>query len=371
MSGILALQNDVARRVAESLALRLLPAERERLASARTVNPEAHEAYLKGFFHLMKLSPGDLDIAEKYFDLALEKDPAYAPAYAGRAYVWSVRDAFGLAPPEAAVPKAEAAALKAIELDEDLAVAHEALGGVRWLQWNWDGARRSFLRAIELNPSHATAQGNYGWLLLTMGHGEEALVRIEKAVALDPFNPLVHGWHAAFLCMQRRYDDAIVAAREALRLQEGSPIALNILWLSYRGKGMEKEAIEAAKHWERVWCNDPRIQAAMDEGYAQGGYAEAMKRAAEVSVARLSEAHAVRTLPLDIASFYAEAGVPQKAIDWLEKAYEARNYGLVYLGCDSAWDDLRPDPRFQALLRRMNLPVQAPSGTPQPTGSAP
>ena len=355
MAGILALQNDVAREVAKALALKLLPSEQALLAKARPVNPEAHDAYLRGHFYVMKIAPGDLDIAEKYFDLALEKDPIYAPAYAGRAWMWSVRTAFGYAAPEEAGPKAKAAALRAIELDENLAAAHEALALVRWaIEWDWDGARESFRRAIELNPNSAFAQGNYAWLLLTMGHREEALVRMKKAVVLDPFNPLVHGWHAVFLYCQRRYDEAVSAAREALRFQEDHPIATSALWYAYDKKGMEKEAFEAAKAGVRVMYNDPRIQAAIDEGYARGGYAEAMKRGAEALIARIPEGFA---LPSDTASFYALAGEKEKAIEWLEKALDPHDPFMPYIGVTPYFDDLRPDPRFQELLRKMRLPA--------------
>ena len=356
MAGILALQNDVAREVAKVLALKLLPSEQALLAKARPVNPEAHDAFLRGHFYVMKIAPGDLDIAEKYLDLALEKDPTYAPAYAGRAWMWSVRRAFGYSAPEEAGPKAKAAALRAIELDDNLAAAHEALAVVRWaIEWDWDGAWESFRRAVELNPNSAFAQGNYAWLLLTMGQREEALVRMEKAVVLDPFNPLVHGWHALFLYCRRRYDEAISAAREAQRFQQDHPVALGALWLAYHGKGMEKEALEAAKDNAKVTYNDPRIQAAIDEGYAQGGYAEAMKRAAEAMVARLPEAI---SLPSDIATYYALAGEKEETIEWLKRGFEVRDFGLVCIGCYPHFDDLHPDPRFQDLLRKMNLPVR-------------
>ncbi len=355
MSGILVLQSDVARKVAGALALKLLPSEKAQLAEARPVNPEAHEAYLRGSFHWMKMTPGDLDIAEKYFDLSLKKDPSYAPAYVGRAFIWIVRNQFGLAPPEQAGPKAKAAALRAIELDENLAGAHEALATVRtWIDWDWDGARESWRRTLELNPNVANAQALYSHFLMIMGHGEEALNHSERAVVLDPFNPLVHSFHAFVLYSQRRYEEAIAAAKEALRIQPGFPIATNALWwIMHELKGMEKVTLEAAKACERVIFNDPRIDAALDEGYAQGGYTEAMKRAAEALIARLPKAY---SMPSDIAIFYAMAGEKDKALDWLEKGYEIHDPNVIYLGLPT-YDPIRSDPHFQNLLRRMNLPM--------------
>ena len=355
MAGILALQNDVAGEVAKALALKLLPSEQARLAQARPVVPEAHEAYLRGSFHWMKVTPGDLDIAEKCFDLALEKDPAYAPAYAGRAWVWAVRGQFGLLSPEESGPKAKAAALRAIELDENLAGAHEVLAGIRtWSDWDWDGAEQSWRRAIELNPNIATAQALYAQFLMIMGHGEEALEHSQRAVILDPGNPLIHGFRALVLYARRRYDEAIAAAREALRFQPDFPVATNALWyVLHELKGREKEDIEAAKAFARVTYNDPRIEAAFDEGYAQGGYAEAMRRAAEALVARLPEAY---SMPSDIAICYAMAGEKDKTIEWIEKGVQVRDPALPYLGIP-CFDIVREDPRFQDLLRKMRLPA--------------
>jgi serine/threonine-protein kinase len=355
MAGILVLQNDVAREVAKALALKLLPSEQAQLSMTRPVVPEAHEAYLRGSFHWMKTTPVDLDLAEKYFDLALEKDPSYAQAYVGRAWVWFVRNQFGLASHEEAGSKAKAAALRAIELDDSLAGAHEALAMARWLiDWDWDDALGAFRRAIELNPNVATAQAMYAHLLLIMGHGEEALIHSERAVMLDPFNPLVHGWYAQLLWMQRRCDEAIAAAREAQRFQEDHALATGTLWYAYDTKGMEQEAFEAAKASVRVMYNDPRIDAALEEGYARGGYAEAMKRGAEALIARIPEGFA---LPSDTAIFYALAREKDKAVDWLGKGLDHPDPMMPYIGVLPFFDDLRPDPRFQELLRKMKLPA--------------
>ena len=147
----------MARKVAKALALKLLPAEQARLATARTVNPEAYEAYLKGFQHWHKLTPGDLDAAQRYFELALAKDPNYALGYTGIARVWLGRRQMGFISPGEAAPKAKAAVMKALALDDTVAETHYTLAGFRtWSEWNWAGAEREFKRAIELNPSFPT-----------------------------------------------------------------------------------------------------------------------------------------------------------------------------------------------------------------------
>jgi serine/threonine protein kinase len=357
MSGILALQNDVAGKVAMALALKLLPSEQASLSKARPVNPEAHEAYLRGNYHWMQVAPDDLDIAEKYFDLALEKDPSFAPAYVGRATVWLVRNQMGLARPEEAIPRGKTAALRALELDGNLAGAHEILAWIRtWLEWDWDGAQASWRRALVLNPNAATAQSLYSHFLAIMGHGEEALAHSKRSVELDPFNPLFQAFHAQVLYMQRRYDEAITAVREAQRLQQDHPIATYSLMIITHGvKGMEKEALKAATAMVKIIYNDSKIEAALDEGYARGGFADAMRQAAEALIARLPEAY---SMPSDIAIFYAMAGAKEKVIEWLEKGFEVRDPALPYLRFP-CYDIARPDPRFQELWRKMNLPPVA------------
>jgi serine/threonine protein kinase/Tfp pilus assembly protein PilF len=356
LRNVLALQAEIASAIAEKVRAVLTPAERTRLTSARPVNPEAYDAYLRGSYQWINVAtPGDLDTAEKYFDLALEKDPLYAPAYAGRAWVWIVRNQIGFVSPEEARPKAKAAALRAIELDENSASAHEALASVRaFIDWDWDVAWESWQRSLELNPNSANAQGAYAQFLIVMGHGEEALIHSKRAVELDPFNPLIQCWHAIVLYYLRRYDEAIAVVREALRIQPNSPFANSTLWyILHEKKGMEREAFEAAKDFARVTYSDPRIEAALDEGYAQGGYAEAMKRGTEALIARLPE---VFCLPCDIASFYTMAGEKDKTLDWLEKGLEIHDPVLPYLGLP-CFDVIRPDPRFQNILRRVGLPT--------------
>jgi tetratricopeptide (TPR) repeat protein len=341
--------------IASALALKLLPAEQASLAVAPTVNPEAHEAYLRGSFHWTKSTPMDLDIAEKYFDLAIEKEPSYAPAYAGRAMVWMIRNQSGLTPPDEAGPKAKAAALRAIELDGNSAGAYEALASVKMLiDWDWDGAAAGFRRALEINPNLPTAQAIYAHLLLITGHAEEALAHSKRSVDLDPFNPLTHVWYSFLLYAQGRNEEALAAAREALRLQPDNPVAMSCLAFAFDKKGMQKEALEATKAYAKVVYNDPKVDIALDKGYARGGYAGAMRGLAEALVARLPETYA---LPCDIAGWYALAGDKEKAVEWLEKGLDPHDPVLPYIGCYRCFDDLHSDPRFQALLRKMRLPA--------------
>ncbi len=351
MSGILALQSDVARAVAGSLALKLLPAEQNRLSSARPVNPEAYDAYLKGSQHWTKLTPVDLDAARQYFELALARDPNYAPAYAGIALVWSGLNQMGLATPREAVPKIKAAALKAIALDESLAEAHWALAGLRtWQEWDLAGAEPEYRRSIELNPSYPEVRAFYSHYLNIMRRPDEAMPQIERALELDPFNPLYQAAYAIDLLFVRRYEDAATWARKALKAQPDSPVALSALWSAYYSRRMYKEALAQDR---AMYADDREMREALERGYAEHGYQGAMKRSAETLSARFRQTYA---LPSEISRLYMAAGDRDRALEWLEKGYEERDPNMPYLGLPDL-DGLRSDPRFRDLLRRMKLPT--------------
>ncbi len=350
MSGILALQSDVARKVAASLALKLLPAEQSRLADVRTVNPEAYDAYLKGLRLSYLMTSADLDASLKYFERALEKDPEYPLAYVGVSIVWAYRQQMGLTSPHEAAPKAKAAALKALELDGTLAEAHFALAAIyAWTDWNWPAAEAAFRRAIELDPNFPDARAAYSHYLNMMRRPDEAMAQIERALALDPLNPLVQVFYAADLIFVRRYDDAVAAARNA----PGNPGAQQAIWWARSLKGMQKEAFGAAKAYLKGNYDDRAVDEALDQGYAQGGYTEGMKRGAQALAARFRASFAA---PSDVADLYLDAGDNGQALDWLEKGFDVHDPVLPYLGLPYFFDRLRSEPRFQALLRRMNLP---------------
>jgi TolB-like protein len=353
LAGILALQSEVAQKVAGALALRLLPAEQTRLANVRAVNPDAYEAYLKGMQHWYKLTPADVDTALQYFQSALEKDPNYAPAYAGISLVWAGRQQMGFTSPSEAAPKAKAAALKAVALDDTAAEAHFVLAAVTtWSDWNWAAAEPEFRRAIDLNPSYPDARAYYSHLLNHLRRPEEAMAQIQRALELDPFNSLFHSLYSADLLYVRRYDDAIAQARSALRTNPDDPVARNILWFAFSLKGMYQEALLESKAYLNSQYGDREVQEALDRGYAEGGYPGGMRRAAEALAARFRKTYAA---PFDIAGLYVGAGQNAQALGWLEKAFEARDPNLPYLGVPYL-DSLRSDPRFQDLVRRMNLP---------------
>jgi serine/threonine protein kinase/tetratricopeptide (TPR) repeat protein len=354
LSGILAVQSKVAQEVAEALAIELLPAEQARLVSTPTVDPEAHDAYLKGTYNWQKLTVEGLDNAQRYFELALEIDADYAPAYEGLAIVWGAREQMGITLPEEAGPKSIAAALRAVELDDESAKAHEALALARtWREWDWVEAEKEWRRTLELDPNGANAHAYYAHFLAIMGRVNEAIEHSERALELDPFNPLFHSLYSVALYYQRRDDDSLAAARTALTMQPDEPIAHFMVMLTESVGGRHAEAVAAGNAYSNVVYGDMAVEKAIDQGWAQGGHREAFRRIVTALVERFRTSFA---LPGDIALFCMAAGEHDQAIEWLEKGFEIHDPSMPYIGMPT-YDPLHSDPRFQDLVRRMRLPV--------------
>jgi len=353
LAGILVLQNDVAQQVAKALALKLLPAEQARLAGAKTVDPEVYDLCLKGKDLLGRFTKADLDTAEQYFQRALAKDPASAAAYAGMAGVWLYRRQIGLAPAREAGEKARAAALKAVELDDSLADAHLRLAAVfTWTDFAFRDAEREYKRTLELDPNDPTARALYGHLLMILGRPAEAIPQTERAVATDPLDVGSRVFHAFALFYARRYDEATAQARAALRLQPGHPGALGALVQTAHMKQQYADVVAAAATMYEA-TGRPDVAEALKKGYAEVGYAAAWRQATAVELAKYGDEPGVA---LDAAENYAIAADRARALDLLERAYKERVPGITYIGCNPLFDPLRAEPRFQALLRQMNLP---------------
>ena len=351
-SNIMALQSDVAKQVARALALKLLPAEGARLANARSVDPEAYDAYLRGSHYRLTLTESGLETAERYLNLALKIDPNYAAAWAGIARVWRGRGQMGISPPREARLNAKMAALKALELDETEWEAHRALAGIlTYDDWDWPAAERQWNRIIELNPNDTDALGSHSHFLMHMGRPDEAMVQIERALRLDPFNVKNQSFYALDFLYVRRYDEAIAAARTALRIQPDAPVARNALYQAFLLKEMYDEALALDR--EKV-AGDRELLEALERGYTERGYAGSQERLADVWAARFGKPGGISAW--NLANTYFHAGDKDRAIEWLEKAYEERDGNMPYIRWP-LWDSLRSDPRFQALLRLIGLPL--------------
>jgi len=350
---MLTLQGEVARVVAREIKAALTPEEATRLVSPCTVSPKAYEAYLKGQFHWYKLSPGHLDRALSYFQFALEQDPCCAMAYVGIANVWLVRADAGFMPPGEAFPKARAAILKALEIDEALAEGHIALANVTALyDRDWPAGEREFRRAIELNPNSADAHFMYADLLISMKRSEEWAAEMQRVLNLDPLNPFFqcfYGWHLVYL---HQCDDAILQFREVIATDPSFPSARMGLWGAHYRKGMHEDALEEAGKFFAA-LGDHEVEDALRRGYAEGGYSRAMHLGAEILAKRSRRCHVPG---VRIARLYAHAGENDQAMEWLQRAFEQRETPLMHLSIAWDWDGLRADPRFRDLLRRVGLP---------------
>jgi eukaryotic-like serine/threonine-protein kinase len=354
LAGMLALQSEVAKKVAESLALKLLPEEQARLANVRQVNPEAYEAYLKGMQQWYKGTLVSFDTALQHFESAIAKDPNFAPARAGVANIWLGRSQYGLISHVEAALVAKVAAQKAVELGEDLPETHSTLANIKtWSEWDWAGGEREYRRAIELDPSSGARLG-LSHLLLILQHPREAMEQIDRALEVDPFNVLAQSFRAVNLMKLRRYDEAIAQAREALRVEPGQTVAINALLQALYQTQTEEEYVA---EWKEIVSLNPaglRSFEAFGRGYKEGGYRAGWKRYAEYRAAGFGKTH---WNPTRAAGSYVKAGENALALDWLEKAFEAHDPNLPYVFIGPGYEPLRSEPRFQTLRRKMNLPL--------------
>jgi len=357
MTDVLVMYKEMARAIADKTRVELTAQEETILASTRQVNPEAYEAYNKGMFHAYKLTSQDLELARGYFELALEKDPNFALAYVGIGFVWQAHIQQGLMSHSEAGPKAEAASLKALELDDTLAEVHYFLAANQtWGKWDWESAGKSFERAIELNPNFPDARAYYSWYLFYMERPEEAKAQIERALDLDPFNAAFRSLYAFDLMYARRFDEAIADLRETLRTAPTDQFALSAIRSAYHVKGMFEEAYEAWKTWYDVQ-DDIEAEQALLQGHEEAGYTGALNCIAELMIERSKTTFVT---PWQIATLYTRAGKNEEALEWLERAFEAHDANMPSISVDPIFDDLRDEPRFNELLRQMNLPHRSP-----------
>ena len=351
---VLSLQGEVSRDIATQIQTKVVAQETTSGTSARPVSPEAHEAYLKGRYFWNKRSEEGVRKGIEYFDQATRLDPNYAVAYAGLAESYVVLNGYRFLPPTQAFPKARAAALKALELDERLAEAHTSLGSFKW-EYEWDkaGAEKEFRRAIELNPSYATAHQWYAEELAVIGRGDEALAEIKRAQELDPLSlpvSVVAGW---ILYLGRHSDQAIDQYQKTLEMDSNFAIAHVYLGRAYAQKENLGQAIIECQAATKLSENHPFYLAWLGYVYARAGK---RKEALHVlhQLETLSQQKYVASH--EIAAIYAGLGDRSKAIAWLNRAYDERSYTVLQVQAEPEFDALHSDPRFQDLVHRIGLP---------------
>ena len=351
LGDILKLEEEVSRSIAREIQAQLKPPEQLQSANIRPVNAEAYENYLKGRFFLRQKHQTGLNKSIQYFNQAVVKDPNYALAYAGLAESYTLLGLYSVRPSDV-MPKAESAAAKALELDGSLAEGHAALAGVRALyDWDWRGAEREFKRAMDLNPAYAEAHHLYATLYCApLGRKQETIEHMELALKLDPLSPIIttdRGW-AYFLAGQT--DRAMAEYHAALYLDSSFAPAMDRLSQAYEQNGDFKDAL---------WWNDQNaeypndVKTAMERAYSRAGYRGALQEQLEM-MTKLVKSGAVED-PYSFAFVYAKLGENDRALEQLEKAYEERHPGMVYIKVDPPFETLRGNARLQSLERRVGL----------------
>jgi TolB-like protein/DNA-binding winged helix-turn-helix (wHTH) protein/Flp pilus assembly protein TadD len=351
MQSVLQLQSEVADAIGNEVRLKLAPAQRVHPTNPPAVNPEAYEAYLKGRYFIEKWTEEGTRVGREYFEQSIQKDPNYALAYAGLAdsYVWGRA---GL-PPEEALRRARAAAKKALQLDSTLGEPHAALAQIKFVNdWDWAGAEAEFKRAIELNPNDTNALHMYSHYLLSMGRIQESFDVSRRALEHDPVSPTMQLHLGFHYLIAKQYDLAIPQYLKVLQADPSLADAHNQLAVAYRQKGLLDQSVAEYLQVENLLGMTSDQIAELKAAYARSGM-----RGFWLTVLDFAEtSDQTRISPYQVASYCAILDKKDEAFEWLEKAYQSHDSGLVAIKTDSDFDSIHSDSRYANLLRRMKLP---------------
>ena len=352
---IFVIQDEISSEIFGKLRLQLTRAEKKRLIKRHTENAEAYHLYLQGHHHWNRWTEEGFYKAIGYFQQAIEKDPSYALAYAGVADSYVLLGWNSYLPPKDAFPKGKAAAMTALEIAPDVGEARTDLAAVLWLHdWQWLEAQKEFERSLELNPCYPTANHYYAEYLMTMGRHAEALTRMKKSLELDPLSLIINvaiGWayyHA------RQYDQAVEQLLRTVELDPNYPMTHWLLGLVYRKTGRYDLAISAGEKGVNLSGGSPLMRAALAHTYGKAGRAEDARRLLD-DLTELAQRKYVA--PQVFAGIHIGLGEHDRAMEYLEKSCAEHSHWLIYLHLDPSMDDLRDDPRFANLLKRVGLPA--------------
>jgi len=363
LSTALALQSEVAAAIANEIHVALTPQTQATLNVRRALNPAAYEDYLRGRYHLNRPHPEALAQSVSWFQRAIEKDPGYPLAYASLSHALALLAMvpFDVLPPHQAMPKALTAAAKALELDATLPEAHAALAVVRHhYDWDWKTAEQEYKKALALNPEYPGARLRYAWLLLSLSRREEALAEIQRAQQTaretDPhLLVVIRATRAAAFYFAREYDRSIRECQEAMELDSTYFLLHYLLARAQARKGALEKAGTILKKIGEIQEKIPLMAMAAGLLHAVAG----RKREARAVLKQLHAQASQRYIPATyIGILHAGMGDSEAAFEWLEKAYAERADGLTLLNVEPMVDALRPDPRFQSLIRRIGLEPQ-------------
>jgi serine/threonine-protein kinase len=354
LTDMLSVQREIAREITNNLRPTLSGVDMSRMNKQYTANSEAYDLYLKGRFYWNKRTPSDMQKAISFFEEAAEKDPNYAMAYSGVADSYALLTAYTTEPPRQLMPKAKAAALKALALDDNLAEAHASLGQITaYYDYDFPTAEREYRRAIDLNPNYATAHQWFAELLSAMKRNDEALAEIQRALELDPFSVIMHRIYADILVSGRRYDEAIRQYQVAIDLDPNFPASHYFLGRAYEAKGMYDDAVRSYTRASELGSVLKDVLVKTNDVYKKSGW----KAYVQFNLDQLVLNAPQRRYPaFMIATFYARLGRDDEALTWLEKGYEERDGRMMVISIAFEFDRLRSDPRFKDLVHRIGLP---------------
>ncbi len=344
--------NEVVKEITNQIGIVLTDSESEHLAKSYQVDPQAYEEYMKGLFHYEKLGKDDLALSLEHFMRSTELDPNFAPAFTAVAGVWSGRAQMGLISRENALANIYQYIYKSIDLDDTIADTYFWRASVNvWIDWEWEKGLKSFQRAIKINPNFALGKAYYSHLLLILGRPEEATSEIEQAIQLDPFNTLLQALYGMVLNYVQEFERAKRVLLNILKEEDNHPVALSTLRSVYHNLGDYEKAYNIFRQ-SYLEIGNHEIVDVLNDGYDSGGYRMALSRVAE---AKISEVENGYSTPWQIATLFTRAGNKEKAIEYLNKAYEIKDPNMPYIGVDPIFDILNENREYNVLLAKMNL----------------
>jgi TolB-like protein/DNA-binding winged helix-turn-helix (wHTH) protein/Flp pilus assembly protein TadD len=350
---VLSLESDVAQSIARKVEVTVTGEEHARLSSTRAVDPEAYEAYLKGRYYWNKRTGDSMAKAALYFQQATNRDPGYGAAYSGLADCNSGLAWHGFMSPAEVLPKALAAAQKAVEIDPQSAEAHASLALVLDHKWDWTPAEVEFKHALDLNPQYANAHHWYGDYLSIQGRHDEALVEAKRALELDPLNLMIGTWVGLRYYLARKYDGAIKQSQKTVDLDPNFAAAHLILGESYAQQGKHKRGLNELQNAAGLSGDSPLYVAQVGVSLALAGE----KKEALRVIRELQDTSSKRYVsPYGVAQIYAALNDKEQTYKWLETAYRDRAVWMSYLAVDPVFDSISSEEPFLDLLRRVGLP---------------
>lgn len=354
MSDIELLQTDIAQAISQKLRLKLSGADEKRLTRHQTENSEAFQFYLLGRYHLNKLTDEGFFKGRDYFQMAIDRDPNYALAYAGLADAYNRLSGWNALSQHEGFPKANQAALKALEINSQLAEAHTALGTVKlFYEWDWTGAENSFQKSLEINPDNSDAHHMYSLYLTRMGRFDESLAEIKRAHQLDPLSLEKFSTIGEILYFQRHFEQAAEQYEKMLEIEPNSGFTYWSLGNVYIQQGKNRKAIEVYQKSIPLSGESPDEPASLAYAYAKSGN---RNEALKILQNLIKRAQTNYISPVTIAFIYIGLGDDDRAFEWLEKAYRERDSLLTLLKVEPLFDNLRTDPRFLQLIQKVGLP---------------